>query len=135
VAGQYRFVDDERAVGRSESLDGLEVDVWDRIEDPRIDRADRLLPLEGRQRVRDVVPDDVIRIGRQRRLDVVGVLGREVPIDDLQRSPPLRDAKGKHSTANEQHGRHPHDEGVDVATGPIDGRRATGWRRRWGDPG
>ena len=88
VAGQDRLVDDEFAIGGSEPLDGLEPDVGDRIEDPRIDRADGFLAFEGRQRVRDVVPDDVFRLGRQRRFNIVGVLGREVSIDDVQRFAP-----------------------------------------------
>jgi len=89
MAGQDRLVDDESAIERGESFDRLEVNVGDRIEDPRIDRADSFLPFEGRSRVRDVVPDDVIRVGCQRRFDIVGILGCEMPIDDVQRGSPF----------------------------------------------
>jgi hypothetical protein len=40
--------------------------------------------MEGGVGMSDVVPDDVIRIGVERGLDVVGVLCRKVPIDDVQ---------------------------------------------------
>ena len=37
----------------------------------------------------DVVPDDVVGVGVQRALDVVGVLGGEVTIDDVDDGPPI----------------------------------------------
>jgi hypothetical protein len=55
------------------------------IQDDRVTvhAAHRLLPPERRQRVGDVVPHDVVGVGLQGRLDVVGVLRSEVAIDDV----------------------------------------------------
>src|SRR6185503_16562883 len=57
--------------------------VGNRLDDGGVDPRDLRLAAKRRVGMGDVVPNDVIGVGVQGRLDIVGVLGREVPIDDV----------------------------------------------------
>src|SRR5262245_315799 len=82
-----RFVDDMVAAG--ESREGLQVQVGDRVDDSLVDLARGRLAEDGAEGVADVVPDEIVRVGRERALDVVRVLGGEVPVDDVHASLPV----------------------------------------------
>ena len=87
VAADDRLVDDVAAILAGEPPDRCQRDVGNGLDDPGVDPRDLLLAAEGGVGMGDVVPDDVIGVGVQSRLDVVGVLGCEVPFDDVHGHP------------------------------------------------
>jgi hypothetical protein len=84
MPAEDRFIDHVATSLGGETLDRPEDHVGDGVDDRCIDPAHLILAMEGGVGMSDVVPDDVIRIGVERGLDVVGVLCRKVPIDDVQ---------------------------------------------------
>ena len=84
VACQERLVDNKTAVLSGESPDRLQNDIRYGVEDRGVNLAHFLFSVEWGFRMGDVVPHDVIRIGGQCSLDVMSVLGGEVPIDDVR---------------------------------------------------
>jgi hypothetical protein len=73
-----------------ESADGLQAEIGDRVQDPVIDLRRGALAKNGAVGIADVVPDEIVGVGRERGRDVACVLGGEVLLDDVRGPLPLR---------------------------------------------
>jgi hypothetical protein len=59
--------------------------IGDRIQDSPIGLGHRLLPPKWRTWMRDIVPENVVGIGGEGGVDVVGILRGKMPVDEIQR--------------------------------------------------
>src|SRR6059058_2131276 len=84
VPGGDRLVD--YVVSALKPSDAAQVDVGNGLQDTAVRLGDRPLASEWRAGMGHIVPHDGVGVGRQRRLDVVGVLRGEVAINDVQTS-------------------------------------------------
>ncbi len=101
MSGDIGLVDHPKTVRRCESSNRYEVHIGDGVDDVRVDGTHRLLAMNRAQRMGDVVPDDVIGVGGQRAFNVLGILCREMLIDDVQGVLPIR--KASYDWAGEPH--------------------------------